>query len=38
MLPPPPVRIAHRRTLRDWLRIADAYTLRALNPQRPRGR
>lgn len=35
MLPLPPIRITPARTLRGWLRRADAYTLWAFNPQGP---
>lgn len=37
MLVPPPARIT-RRTVRDWLRVADSYTLWAFNAGRPTDR
>jgi hypothetical protein len=38
MLPLPPIRITRKRSLRDWLKRADSYTLWAFNPQGPLGR
>ena len=38
MLPPPPVRITRGRSLRDWLKVIDSYTLWAFNPPQHRGR
>ena len=38
MLVPPPARITPSRSLREWLQLADAYTLWAYNAPRPGGR
>ncbi len=38
MLPLPPIRISRRRSLRDWIRRIDSYTLWAFNPQPPLAR
>jgi hypothetical protein len=38
MLPVPPIRLNRRRTLRDWVKKVDSYTLWAFNPQKPLGR
>jgi len=38
MLPVPPIRITRRRSLRDWVKAVDAYTLWAFNAQGPLGR
>ncbi len=35
MLPLPPIRIRRIRSMRDWIKQVDAYTLWAINPQPP---